>query len=116
MNNESLAKGSLDEDVDFITEESVDSKIQAIAFWQPEGTTLTVAAAFLNNGSVVLGHSNCINKKVFDVDTGQRVAFGHAKSKIWELEAYLANEKASQGQVVPLPDVVMGRSPEEQAK
>ena len=86
-----------------VTPEQVESLIQGVAFWQPAGTTLTVAAVFVKNGSVIIGQSACVSKENFNSEVGCAVALEDAKSQIWRLEGYLLKEKLSGGEVVPLP-------------
>lgn len=74
-------------------ENQIDNKIESLAFWQPEGTTLTVAALFLKNGTIVIGHSVSICKQTYDVNVGQKLAFEDAKSNALNIETYALIEQ-----------------------
>ena len=86
-----------------ITREYIDSLVQGVSFWQPVGTTLTVAVLFLKNGSIVTGESACVSMGNYDTVVGQQMAVENAVEKIWALEGYLLKEKLSGGLTVPLP-------------
>lgn len=64
-------------------------------YWQPEGTTLTVCAIELKNGTQVVGESACVSPENFDAEIGKEIAFKNAREKIWALEGYLLKEKLS---------------------
>lgn len=86
-----------------ITEEHVTSRITGIAFWQPKGTTLTVAAVFLVNGTIVVGHSACVSPSNYIEEVGQELAVADARRQIWALEGYLLKEELAGGGEVDLP-------------
>lgn len=86
-----------------ITEEHVTSRITGIALWQPKGTTLTVAAVFLVNGTIVVGKSACVSQSIFSEEKGQNLAVADARRQIWDLEGYLLKEKLAGGNEVDLP-------------
>jgi hypothetical protein len=62
-------------------------------YWQPEGTTLTVCALTLTNGTNVVGESACVSPSNFDAEIGQKIAYDNARSKVWALEGYLLKQK-----------------------
>lgn len=92
------------ERTDRVSQDHIESIIQGVSFWQPEGTTLTVAAVFLKNGAIVVGKSSCISIENYDTGIGQDVAFQDAKRQIWELEGYLLKQVLSCGETVALPE------------
>lgn len=80
-----------------ITEEHLDSVIVSAQYWQPEGTTLTVCALELKNGTHVIGESACVSAENFDVEIGKKIAYQNAREKIWALEGYLLKQSLHEG-------------------
>lgn len=80
-----------------ITEEHLDSVIISAKYWQPEGTTLTVCALTLKNGTHVIGESACVSVANFDVEIGRKIALQVAREKIWALEGYLLKQSLHEG-------------------
>jgi hypothetical protein len=76
-----------------LTPAHIDLKIRKSRYWQPEGTTLTVCAIELANGTQVIGESACVSYQNFDAEIGKKIAFNNAREKIWALEGYLLKEK-----------------------
>lgn len=78
-----------------VTKERIDSLMARVTytFDQPEGTTSTLAHAFLD-GSFFLasGHSACISKENFNAELGRRMAQSKAeeaaRDELWKLEGY----------------------------
>lgn len=93
-----------------VTPEHIQSKIIGATFWQPENTTLTVAAILLVNGTIVTGESACVSPENFDLKLGQEIAYKNAYDKIWALEGYLLKERLTRlpngraGDVIPEPE------------
>lgn len=82
-----------------LTPNHIDSVIAAIDYWQPEGTTLTVCAITLKNGTCVIGESACVSPENFSVEIGRDIAFRNAREKIWCLEGYLLKDHLAFGEV-----------------
>jgi len=78
-----------------LTPAGIDGVIYGAQFWQPEGTTLTVCAMKLTNGTMVVGESACVSEANFDAEIGKNVAYDNAREKIWQLEGYLLRESLS---------------------
>jgi hypothetical protein len=76
-----------------ITFEHIESVIEAEAYWQPTGTSLTVCVLKLKNGFTVTGESACASPENFDAEIGKRIARKQATDKIWMLEGYLLRQK-----------------------
>ncbi len=57
---------------------------------------LTFCVIVLKNGFTVTGESACASPENFNAKIGQKVAYGNAREKIWELEDYLLKEKLYQ--------------------
>lgn len=72
-----------------LTPDRIDAVIFGAQFWQPEGTTLTVCAMKLTNGTIVVGESACVSPDNFDAEIGKNIAYDNARQKIWGLEGYL---------------------------
>lgn len=78
-----------------ITPARIDEVIIGGQYWQPEGTTLTVCAMKLANGTMVVGESACVSESNFDAEIGKKIAYDNARNKIWALEGYLLKQNLS---------------------
>lgn len=76
-----------------LTPDLIESVIASEQYWQPEGTTLTVCALALANGTHVVGESACVSVANFDAELGRKIARDNAKQKVWALEGYLLKQK-----------------------
>lgn len=76
-----------------ITPERLEEVIEEEAYWQPEGTTLTVCVLKLQNGTTLVGESACVSITNFDRELGKSIARENAKHRIWALEGYLLKQK-----------------------
>ena len=75
-----------------LTPDLIESVIASEQYWQPEGTTLTVCALALANGTQVVGESACVSPDNFDAEIGRKIARDNAKQKVWALEGYLLKQ------------------------
>jgi hypothetical protein len=57
------------------------------------GSMLTVCCLTLQNGFTVTGESACVSPANFDEELGRKIARGHARDKIWQLEGYLLKDR-----------------------
>lgn len=57
-------------------------------------STFTICALTLENGFIVTGTSRCTDPANFDKLMGENIARTNAIDKIWELEGYLATDRA----------------------
>jgi len=80
-----------------VTAQQIDDKIIAVHHHRFPNTTLTVCAIELENGYLVVGHSASASPENFDREIGEKLAYDHARSQIWQLEGYLLREKQFQG-------------------
>jgi hypothetical protein len=80
-----------------LTPDLIDGVILQERYWQPEGTTLTVCALELKNGTQVTGESACVSAANFDVEIGKKIAYQNAREKIWALEGYLLKQSLHEG-------------------
>ncbi len=80
-----------------LTPDLIDATIVTERYWQPEGTTLTVCALELKNGTQVVGESACVSLANFDAEIGKKIARSNAREKIWALEGYLLKQTLSEG-------------------
>ena len=79
-----------------VTPEIVDSKIVGESYTTlPSGKTL-VCELILQNGFSVRGHSSVVSPENFNEQIGIEVSRRDAREKIWELEAYLLQERLYQ--------------------
>ena len=58
----------------------------------PSGKALACELT-LENGFVVHGISTVANKSDFDLEIGKTISYAKARQKIWELEAYIAQDQ-----------------------
>lgn len=72
-------------DVDAVIKESTYTNL-------PSGKCV-VCEITLKNGFTVRGESACVSPANFDQEIGNEIAFKNAREKIWQLEAYLLQEK-----------------------
>lgn len=74
-----------------ITEDQIDEIIENTTerVWHPF-PTITIVAWELPNGYVIVSQSGCIDPSEYDEEMGIRYAREHLKTKLWELEGYLA--------------------------
>jgi len=63
----------------------------------PSGKCL-ICEMTLKNGFTVRGESACVSKENFDMDVGKMVSRDDAKSKIWQLEGYLLQQRLHDGE------------------
>lgn len=70
--------------------------IAKVEYSRVPDSTMTICTMYLINGTVVLGHSACIDSANFSAVTGEEVAYSDALDKIWALEGYLLKEKLFQ--------------------
>lgn len=80
-----------------LTPDLIEGVIASEQYWQPEGTTLTVCALALANGTQVVGESACVSPANFDAEIGRKIARDNAKQKVWALEGYLLKQKLAGG-------------------
>lgn len=78
-----------------VTLDQINALIVGAQFWQVEGTTLTVCAMKLKNGTMVVGQSACVSPENFDAEIGKNIAYDDAIDKVWSLEGYLLRERLS---------------------
>jgi hypothetical protein len=76
-----------------VTQHDIDTVITESAYHVFEGTMLTVCCLTLKNGFTVTGESACASPANFNADLGRKIAFGHARDKIWALEGYLLKQR-----------------------
>ena len=96
MNDEQAIEQQLQEkglDAPRLTPELIDSVIvNAVYAVLPSGKGM-VCELLLKNGFIVRGESSCVSIANFDVEIGKQISMEEARSKIWQLEAYLLHQK-----------------------
>lgn len=76
-----------------LTPELVRSKIHSATYAiLPSGKSM-VCEITLENGFTVRGDSSCVSIANFDEELGKEISFNDAQGKIWELEAYLLQQR-----------------------
>jgi hypothetical protein len=78
-----------------VTEASIKARIERVEYWNPPGTTLTVAAIFMTNGFTFVGKSGAADPRMFDAEIGKRFAFEDWLKQIWSHEGYLLRDRLS---------------------
>lgn len=76
-----------------ITPADLDAVIEAVDYHVFPKTMLTVCCLTLKNGFTVTGESACVSPANFNAELGQKIAFGHARDKIWPLLGYALRDK-----------------------
>ena len=77
--------------------QDIDTAIVGEAFYVFPGTTLTICALTLRNGSHVIGESAAASPENFDEGIGRKIARDNARGKIWALEGYLLRTRIHEG-------------------
>jgi hypothetical protein len=85
-----------------VTPAQIDAMVASLTYKTHvfEGTTNTVAMAFLPNGfSVGIGQSASVSLENFNAEIGAKVAIANAevaaRNKLWELEGYVLKQRLS---------------------
>lgn len=81
-----------------VTETSIRAKIDRVEYWNPPGSTFTVAVIFMVNGFCFVGKSGAADARAFDAEIGKRFAFEDALKQIWSHEGYLLREHLSRSE------------------
>lgn len=68
-----------------ITPADVDNEIVREDYLLVAGTTTTICALELRNGTIVTGESACVSRENFNAEMGQTIAYNKAREKIWPL-------------------------------
>ncbi len=79
-----------------LTPEQIDATIAGEAYHVFAGSNLTVCCLTLRNGFTVTGESACVSAENFDAELGRKIARGHARDKIWQLEGYLLRDRLNE--------------------
>lgn len=78
---------------DKVTKEGIEARIKRVGYLVLPGTTCTICSIELDNGFGVRGESACVDKRNFNMKTGEEISYRNAFSKLWELEGYLLAER-----------------------
>jgi hypothetical protein len=76
-----------------LTPEHIDALIRNVTYTVLPSGKCTVCEITLKNGFTLIGGSAVVSKENFDEEIGNKIAFEHARDKIWQLEGYLLQEK-----------------------
>lgn len=80
-----------------VTREQIESRIVDQQFMVLPNTTVTICNLTLDNGYSVRGESACVDKRVFNMATGESLAYDDAIRKLWPLFGFLLTEQIFQG-------------------
>jgi len=75
----------------------LDDEIVAAQYYQFAGTTVTVCCLTLTNGFNVVGESAAASPQNFDEEVGRKVAYAHARDKIWPLLGFRLRDQLAGG-------------------
>lgn len=78
-----------------ISEHHIDSVIKGATYTVLPSGKVMVCEITLNNGFTVRGEAAVVNKENFNQEIGEKISFGNARRKIWELEGYLLQDMMS---------------------
>lgn len=76
-----------------ITATDLLAKVKSSVYARLPDSTTTVCQITLENGFTVVGSSACVDPAVFNVATGEKIAFDNAFEKLWDLEGYLLKQR-----------------------
>ena len=76
-----------------LTPQDIDRAIAGETFTVLPSGKAMVCELTLENGFTVRGESACVSKENFDYEIGCKIARENARSKVWELEGYLLQQK-----------------------
>jgi hypothetical protein len=76
-----------------LSPEKIDAVIVSADYHVFPGAQLTACCLTLKNGFTVTGESACVSPANFDRELGEKIAYGKARDKIWELEGYALKER-----------------------
>jgi len=76
-----------------LSPDKIDSVIAKADYYVFPDSMLTVCCLTLRNGFNVTGESACVSPANFNEELGRKIAYGHARDKIWALEGYALKEK-----------------------
>lgn len=80
-----------------LTPKDIDAAIDGEGYTVLPDQRTTVCMLVLQNGFTVTGISSVISKENFDQELGRKIARAKAIDKVWELEAYLLQDKIHKG-------------------
>jgi len=92
MNDNDLEKAISAQPHEKVTKEGIESRIIKTDYFVLPDSTVTICNITLDNGFSVRGESACVDKRNFNLDIGQNIAYREAFNKIWQLEGYLLAE------------------------
>jgi hypothetical protein len=82
-----------------ITKESINAKINKVAYYRLGETTLTVCVITVENGFTVTGESACADPANFNKEIGESIAYEEAFDKLWALEGYLLKQRMHEASI-----------------
>lgn len=76
-----------------LSPENIDAVISAETFTILPSGKVMVCELTLRNGFTVRGEASVVSKENFNEEIGRKVSRERARSKVWELEGYLLQER-----------------------
>ena len=81
-----------------MSEKDIEKEIQDKNLNAPRLTPALIDAAIVN-GFTVHGEAGVVSKANFNEEIGRKISKENARSKVWELEGYLLQQKVFEGKV-----------------
>ena len=79
-----------------LSPEKIDAVIANATYTVLPSGKCMVCEITLKNGYIVTGESSVVSKANFNEEIGKKVSYENARTKIWQLEGYLLQEKFPQ--------------------
>jgi len=93
MNEKELDQAIADRPYQKVTKEGMEKRISKVDYIVLPNSTVTLCNITLENGFSIRGESACVDKRNFNVEIGENLAYKQAFNKLWELEGYLLAER-----------------------
>ena len=76
-----------------LSPELIDAKIVGKTFTRLPSGKAMICEITLLNGFTVRGESACVSPANFNQELGEKISYEDARSKIWQIEGYLLQER-----------------------
>ncbi len=76
-----------------VTKEIIDARIAKREFMVLPNSTVTICNLTLDNGFSVRGESACVDKRNFNLEIGEKLAYDDAFRKLWHLFGFMLAER-----------------------
>lgn len=75
-----------------VTKELMNERIKSVKYMVLPDTTVTICNIMLDNGYSVRGESACVDKRNFNLEIGEKLAYEDAYRKLWPLFGFVLAE------------------------